>query len=160
MPLTDSIDADFGAGIVVVYTAPSQVTQAGLENLAIVLDHSCSGAALLDPACGGFQAFEVQSFATDTWARKLLLKGFNNFVTVQPNSLRTTILEVTFLRDEKTNITNGSPADLMIRGTQVLVLGCSTRGEADASSFTVATNSLTAGPNAVINHEVDHPTQM
>ena len=87
------------------------------------------------------------------------MSGFNRFVFAASMAMRITIENVTMRRTGDTDGGAGSPADLDIGGTQVLVTGCSTHGAKNASSFSVVTGAQVPGPNAVVNHFTEQSSQ-
>ena len=160
VPLTDSIDATLDMeGQVVAYTAPAAAsTEVGLENLSISLEPSCSGSSLTTKNCSSV-GIAVNSYTTDSWVKNIDMSGFNQFVNVKGMAMRITLENVTMRRTADTDGDAGGPADITIGGTQVLVTGCSTHGEENASSFSVITSAGVPGPNAVVNHHTDQISQ-
>lgn len=147
------------AGQVVAYTAPAAAsTEIGVEDLTINLNPSCSGVILNNTDCAT-QAIVIHPYTTDSWVRNVDLVSFNQFVLVANMALRITIENVTMHRTDPTDGGRGGPLDITIEGTQVLITGCSTFGPMDASSFSVGTGALVSGPNAVVNHYTQQPSQ-
>lgn len=138
------------AGSVGAYSPPDAVSEVGVENLSMVQIPTCSGAVLGDPRCS-HDAILIQSSAADCWIRNLNMTGFNSYINTAASSSRITIDSVSMHRDHDTNSTSGYPADITIRGTQVLVKDCASYGVGMARTFPVVTQALTPGPNAVVN---------
>ncbi|KAI1626807.1 hypothetical protein EDD37DRAFT_646504 [Exophiala viscosa] len=157
IPLTDTVDSQYMRGVVATYTPPSASSESGIENLAITLNPSCSGRVLSDTTCTA-NAVAVRSWTTDSWIRNLNLTGFNFFVTIHSNAARITIDRVSMIRDQDSNVASGLPEDIVIEGTQVLVSNCSSYGTPGARAFPVVTGSLVPGPNAVLNHYTEVPS--
>jgi hypothetical protein len=146
-------------GQVVAYTAPAAAsTEAGLENLSISLEPTCSGSILNNTDCSS-HGILFNRYTTDSWVRNVDMIGFNQFVFVGDMAMRITVENVAMHRTDDTDKGAGSPADISISGTQVLVTGCSTHGEKNASSFSVVTGALVPGPNAVVNHSTEQSSQ-
>jgi hypothetical protein len=80
-------------------------------------------------------------------------------MTVDYNSSRITIDSVTMNRDGTTDNGAGYALDIGIAGTQVLTTNCQTLGAKDARSYSVATQALTPGPNAVLNYYAEQPVE-
>lgn len=160
MPLADSIDATFDMnGQVVAYTAPDAASnEIGVEDLSISLDPTCSGVTLKNAGCSS-KAIVFNPYTTDSWVQNVDIVGFNQFVLVADMAMRITIENVAMHRTNDTDGAAGDPADITIEGTQVLVTGCSTHGEINASSFSVVTGALVLGPNAVVNHTTEQSSQ-
>lgn len=151
IPLTDSINKQYMQGQVAVYTFPSAASELGVENLSLILNPSCSGVALADKSCSR-SGINFKPWAKDSWVRNVNMTGFNTFVNLETRALRVTIENVNMHRDNPTDTANGLPADIAIRGTQVLVKDCASFGVPKAVTFPVATHALIAGPNAVVNY--------
>jgi hypothetical protein len=151
IPLTDALDAKYIVPEVATYTTLNVTSEMAVENLAITLSPTCSGAILTDNACIK-SAISITAGSTDSWLRNLKLTGFNFFVITEPWAMRVTIESVEMYRDNGSDITAGLPMDITIQGTQNLVNDCSSYGSDKAIAFPVVVQSLTAGPNAVLNH--------
>ncbi|KAH8724522.1 hypothetical protein GQ44DRAFT_617679 [Phaeosphaeriaceae sp. PMI808] len=140
---------------VFIQRAPSEM---GVENLSIKVSPTCSGRILSDTSCTS-GAVWVSQWTTDSWIRKLDLTGFNNFMTVGSNASRITIDSVTMNRDGATDKGAGYALDITISGTQVLATNCQTLGEEDSRSYSVGTQTLTPGPNAVLNYYAEQAVE-
>lgn len=150
VPLTDGLDARYMQAMIASYKYPEHASsEVGLESLAIVLNPSCSGKVLTDTTCTG-GAVAISPWVRDSWVRDLRLSGFNFFVLAKPWAFRITIESVKMYRDHDSDISAGLPADITLQGTQVLVYQCSSHGS--GQTFPIVTQSLTAGPNAVVEH--------
>jgi hypothetical protein len=162
IPLTDSLNAanDIMSPIQLTpYTPPSpQPTEMGIENLSMRVAPTCSGRILGDATCSS-PAVSIPSWTRDAWVRNLDLTGFNNHINIAQSASRITITTITMNRDGPTDNGAGYALDIAIDGTQVLVHNCKTLGAADARSYSVATQSLTPGPNACIGYEAQQAVE-
>jgi hypothetical protein len=158
VPLTDSLDAEnsiMSPIQLTPYTPPTQSSEMGIENLSMRVKPSCSGRILNDTTCAS-SAVQIPSWTTDSWVRNLDLTGFNNHISILQSSSRITITTVTMNRDGPTDNGRGYALDVAIDGTQVLVHNVKTLGAKDTRSYSVATQSLTPGPNACIGYEAEN----
>ncbi|KAK7185020.1 hypothetical protein DPSP01_002849 [Paraphaeosphaeria sporulosa] len=161
IPLTDSLDAEGGIMSpiqVTPYTPPTRPSEMGIENLSMRVKPSCSGRVLGDKTCSS-AAVRIPSWTTDSWVRNLDLTGFNNHIGLLESASRITITTVTMNRDGPTDNDKGYALDIAIDGTQVLVHNVKTLGKKDARSYSVATQSLTPGPNACIGYEAEQAVE-
>lgn len=149
-PLTDALDAAYMNPELIAYTAPERHAEMGLANLHIKAPTTCSGAPLNSTACNA-PAVLFPPWTVDSWVRDLTLTSFNSFIQVHRDAARITIQDV---KMDRTRDISGSalPIDILLAGSQVLVQDCSQTGLATARCFTVATDSLAAGPNAILRH--------
>jgi hypothetical protein len=154
-PLVDAIDAVFGPGRLTRYRfAPgssSQTTDCGIESLVILLAPSHSS----DPVNQNptFVGLSFRPFVEDCWASAVSLKGFTASVIIDQDARRLTLRDVAVHRTAPTkrNESKGLPFDYEIRGSQILLLRCSTHGEPNTHSYTVVTQSRIMGPNALVD---------
>lgn len=150
IPMTDSLDARYMKPQLTVFTSPATSSEMGLQNLRIEVPKSCSGASLSAALCNS-AAVEFSPWTVDSWVSGLELEGFNNFFMVRENTARITIQKTTMNRTR--DVTGVAlPVDILLKGSQTLVQGCSQIGLATARCFSVVTDSLTPGPNAVLGH--------
>ncbi|KAH6989005.1 hypothetical protein BKA56DRAFT_475858 [Ilyonectria sp. MPI-CAGE-AT-0026] len=150
VPLTDSLDAAYMQPEILAYKAPVLNSEIGIDQLSIYLKSSCSGSPLSKPACNG-AAISFAPWTVDSWARNLVLSGFNQFVDIQYDASRITVQDVAMFRDADTTGV-AIPSDIWIKGSQILVKDCGQYGLKTAEAFSVMTGSLTPGPNAVLRH--------
>jgi hypothetical protein len=161
VPLTDSLNAENGIMSPIQltpYTPPTQPSEMGIENLSMRVKPSCSGRILNDTTCRS-SAVQISSWTTDSWVRNLDLTGFNNHISILQSASRITITTVNMNRDGPTDNGMGYALDVAIDGTQVLVHNVKTLGAKDTRSYSVATQSLTPGPNACIGYEAENPIE-
>ena len=159
IPLTDSLDATNGIMSPIQltpYTPPVQSSEMGIENLSMRANPSCSGRGLSDLSCAG-TAVHFSSWATDSWVRNIDINGFNHGIDVMRSASRITISSVVINHYGPTDNTNGYAIDTSIDGMQVLVHNLKTRG--DGKTWSVATGSLTPGPNVCIGYETEQPIE-
>lgn len=135
---------------ILAYKAPVLNSEIGIEQLSIYLTSSCSGSPVGNSACNG-AAVSFAPWTVDSWARNLVLSGFNQFVDVQYDASRITVQDVAMFRDADTTGV-AIPSDIWIKGSQILVQDCGQYGLKTAKTFSVMTGSLTPGPNAVLRH--------
>ncbi|KAM6540389.1 hypothetical protein FALCPG4_002106 [Fusarium falciforme] len=150
IPLTDALDSRYMKPEVWAYKPPEQYSEMGLHNLRIQVPNSCSGAPLSNKTCN-FAAVKFPSWTVDSWASGLRLEGFNRFFEVETDASRITIQDIEMNRDHDIE-GRALPVDILIQGSQVLVQDCKQIGLPTARCFSVATDSLAAGPNTVIRH--------
>lgn len=87
------------------------------------------------------------------------ITGFNSFLDIQSNSSRITVQRLGLIRDADTDNGAGYPADITIKGTQVLVRDSGQYGLSTAKAFAVVTQAGTPGPNAVVRHVTQSSAQ-
>ena len=139
------------------YTTPAQQpSEMGIENLSMRVEPSCSGKSLNDLSCAS-SAIRFSPWATNSWARNLDLTGFNHGIDVMRSASRITVTSVVMNRYGPTDSSAGYAIDVAIDGTQVLVHNVKNKG--DGKSWSVATESLTPGPNVCIGYEAQQPTE-
>ncbi|KAI6752465.1 hypothetical protein HG530_013834 [Fusarium avenaceum] len=151
IPLTDNFDSEYLQPQLIVYTPPETSMEMGVRDLQIEVPDTCSGASMNDQACN-YAAVYFPSWTVDSWASGLTLKGFNRFFQVDVDAARITIQNTTMNRDRDIQ-GSALPFDILIQGSQVLVQDCEQVGIPSARCFSVATESLTSGPNAVLRHK-------
>ncbi|KAG6367476.1 hypothetical protein INS49_001666 [Diaporthe citri] len=151
VPLTDALDKEYMSPYLSEYTPPPTSAEIGMEDFSITLSPTCSGVALNNETCTA-PAISISPWTFDSYIRRVNIAGFNNFIEVQSNASRITISEVGIYRDQDTDNTSGYPADISIRGSQVLVQDSGQYGLASAAGFAVITQSRAPGPNAVVRH--------
>ncbi|KAF2449924.1 hypothetical protein P171DRAFT_451965 [Karstenula rhodostoma CBS 690.94] len=154
----DYVPAGTGTVHVADASGLSQPSEIGIENLSMRVKPSCSGRILNDIACSS-AAVLVPSWTTNSWVRNLDLTGFNNHIGVLESASRITITMVTMNRDGPTDNRKGYALDIAIDGTQVLVHNAKTLGKKDARSYSVATQSVTPGPNVCIGYEAEQAVE-
>ncbi|KAF4994620.1 hypothetical protein FGRMN_5665 [Fusarium graminum] len=151
IPLTDNFNASYLQPQLIVYTPPVVNSEMGVLNLQIEIPDTCSGASMTDSSCNSAAVY-FPSWTVDSWASGLTLKGFNRFFQVDQDAARITIQNSTMNRDRDID-GSALPFDILIQGSQVLVQDCQQVGNPSARCFSVATESLTSGPNAVLRHK-------
>jgi hypothetical protein len=157
IPITDSLDATYMGPELRAYTLPQQSTEIGIQNLRIEVPNTCSGRQLLDPTCNN-AAIEISSWTNDCWVSNLMLVGFNRFIDIKTHSSRITIQDV--IMDRNKDIFGVAlPIDIFIQGHQVIIQDCHQVGIDRARSFSVSTDSLTPGPNAILRYNTNSSIQ-
>ncbi|KAM5350801.1 hypothetical protein ACJ41O_007306 [Fusarium nematophilum] len=150
IPLTDALDATYMEPELLAYKPPVVNSEMGLQNLGIEVPDTCSGADLDNNTCN-FAAVNFPSWTVDSWASGLTLEGFNLFFHVERDASRITIQDCEM--DRNLDIKGRAlPSDILLQGSQVLIQDCKQVGLPTARCFSVATDSLAAGPNAVTRH--------
>ncbi|KAG7425887.1 hypothetical protein Forpi1262_v013182 [Fusarium oxysporum f. sp. raphani] len=157
IPLTDNLDLDYLQPELIVYTPPETNSEMGIKDLSIEVPDTCSGAPLSDKTCNA-AAVRFPSWTVDSWVSGLTLKGFNKFFQIDQDASRITIQNTTMNRDKDIS-GSALPFDILIQGSQVLVQDCEQVGIPSARCFSVATGSLTPGPNAVLRHKTKSDSQ-
>ncbi|KAF9771657.1 hypothetical protein IL306_010713 [Fusarium sp. DS 682] len=157
IPLTDNLDSAYLEPELIVYTPPEVNVEMGIRDLQIEVPDTCSGAPITDKTCNS-AAVRFPSWTVDSWASGLTLKGFNKFFQIDQDAARITIQNSTMNRDKDIS-GSALPFDILIQGSQVLVQDCEQVGIPSARCFSVATGSLTPGPNAVLRHKTQSESQ-
>ena len=145
VPLTDAIDARFldGHPAEVVKTLPSKrLTQCGIESLQI---NSAPHKGMLTDGKNIASEFKK---CEDCWFRDIVMHETLNNVHVDAASRRITISGAHAYHKSTVEQGAGYPADIGIRGSQVLVDRCSSHG---LGGFYVTTMNATATLNVVLN---------
>ncbi|KAF1971286.1 hypothetical protein BU23DRAFT_646928 [Bimuria novae-zelandiae CBS 107.79] len=135
---------------------PVYPSEMATENLSMRVEPSCSGQSFSNLTCAS-SAVHVSSWATDSLVRHLDLTGFNHGIDIARSASRITVTEVTMNRYGPVDNTAGYAIDVAIDGTQVLVHNVKNRG--DGKSRSVATESLTPGPNVCLGYEIEEGIQ-
>ncbi|KAH7233648.1 hypothetical protein BKA59DRAFT_447386 [Fusarium tricinctum] len=151
IPLTDNFDSEYLQPQLIVYKPPETNMEMGVRDLEIEVPDTCSGASMDDQTCNSAAVY-FPSWTVDSWASGLTLKGFNRFFQVDLDASRITIQNTIMNRDRDIE-GSALPFDILIQGSQVLVQDCEQVGIPSARCFSVATESLTSGPNAVLRHK-------
>jgi hypothetical protein len=153
VPIVDTIDADFCPGRLVQFVLQGriQTSNCGIESLVILLAPSHSGDPVNEKPT--FIGLAFRPFVEDCWASAVSIKGFTGSVVIDPDARQLTLADVAVHRTAPTNQNKfkGFPFDYEIRGTQVLLLRCSTHGAPDTRSYTIVTQSKVIGPSAIVD---------
>lgn len=157
MPLTDNLNATYMKPELRVYIPPERNSEMGIQNLRIQVPNTCSGTPLINTTCN-YAAVRFASWTVDSWASDLTLVGFNQFFDIQRDASRITIQDIIMNRNKDISGV-ALPSDIIIRGHQVLVQDCRQVGLDEARSFSITTDSLTPGPNAIVRHRTDSSVQ-
>ncbi len=146
VPLTDSIDAQFldQQPAVVVKTPPvKRLRQCGIESLQIVSPpHKGTLAA------GKYTSVALKGDCEDCWVKDIVMRETLNNVQVWGGCRRITITEAHSFHNSTVEKGAGYPADISIRGSQILVDRCTSHG---LGGFYVATLNSAAMLNVVLN---------
>ena len=146
VPLTDTIDAQFldkEPAVVIKTPVVKRLSQCGIESLQIVSP----------PHEGTLKAGKNISVALkgdteDCWVRDIVMRETLNNVQVWGGCRRITITGAHSYHNSTVEKGAGYPADISIRGSQVLVDRCSSHG---LGGFYVATLNQAAMLNVVLN---------
>jgi hypothetical protein len=142
-PLSDALDARFGAASVVRYSFPGRIAEAGVESLRIV-------APFQDTAAEPPYTAVLMDAVEDGWARDLDIQDATGII-IGPGARRLTVANVRVTHSPAH--VSSDPADFVLRGTQILLDRCSVTG---AGAGPVATDSEAVGPLVVLNFTADH----
>lgn len=136
--LPDRIDADYDGASPVVekYTYPGRITNAGVENLRIIVVDKPSQPAL------------DMSAAMDAWMKDIVIEDGTNSLNVRQNCRRVTCENIEILHSEK-SLERAAPSDFTVTGTQTLLYHC--RSSIGAGMWSFTTGSRGAGPIAIVN---------
>jgi len=155
VPLTDSIDSKFLAAVIVRTEPPKRLVQCGFESLRI---HSL-------PPTGTLKAKNNTAMTVDNsedcWFRDIVTSDTLNIAVVLGNARRITLLNINALHTATIEKGAGYPADFTLRGSQVLIDRCTSKGDgaffvdtAHASStLNVALDCVFEGKGAIQPHQ-------
>ena len=146
VPLTDTIDGQFldqEPAVVIKTPSGKRLTQCGIESLQVVSPpHKGTLTA------GKFISVALKGGCQDCWVRALVMREPLNNVQVWEGCRRITITGAHSFHNSTVEKGAGYPADISIRGSQVLVDRCTSHG---LGGFYVATLNATAMLNVVLN---------
>jgi hypothetical protein len=147
VPLTDSIDSQFLApatAVVIKTTRPKRLVNCGIESLRI---HS-------SPPSGTLTEKNNLSISLDDcedcWVKDVSMHDSLGNVFVGSGARRITLQEIHAVHTATVAKGAGYPSDFTLRGSQVLIDRCSSKGD---GSFYVATLGSTATLNVVLHCE-------
>ncbi|MEI6491625.1 MAG: hypothetical protein WCO94_03670 [Verrucomicrobiota bacterium] len=142
VPLTDSIDSRYLSANVIKTLPPKRLTQCGFESLRI---NSL-------PPTGTLTAPNNLAMSTDNsedcWFKDILTSDTLGVATIFSNARRITLLNINALHTATVEKGAGYPADFTLRGSQVLIDRCSSKGD---GAFFVDTAHAPATLNAALN---------
>lgn len=146
VPLTDTIDAQFldkEPAVVIRTPAVKRLSQCGIESLQIVSPpHKGTLTA------GKNISVALKGDTEDCWVKDIVMRETLNNVQVWGGCRRITITGAHSYHNSTVEKGAGYPADISIRGSQVLVDRCSSHG---LGGFYVATLNQAAMLNVVLN---------
>lgn len=146
VPLTDSIDAALlepERAMVVKTPAVKRRSQCGVESLQIIsVPHKG------DLKAGKNVSVSFEKACEDCWVRDIVMRETLNNVQVPAECRRITITQAHSYHESTVEKGAGYPADISIRGSQVLVDRCTSHG---LGGFYVATLNAEATLNVVLN---------
>lgn len=148
MPLSDALDSAYtgAAGSRVArYGNPGQIVQNGVEHLRF------EGAPRTGVLGSGieYRAILIGN-AADAWVDDVIGHNMIEGVNVEHDGKRVTIKSVQLLHDHDLNLSTGAKAfEFSIAGSQVLIDRSASSGSKGA--FYAATQSLSVGPNVLLN---------
>jgi hypothetical protein len=146
VPLTDAIDAQFldkKPAVVIKTPAVQRLSQCGIESLQIVSpphEGTLKG--------GKYISVALKGDTEDCWVKDIVMRETLNNVQVWGGCRRITITEAHSYHDSTVEKGAGYPADISLRGSQILVDRCSSHG---LGGFYVATLNQAAMLNVVLN---------
>ncbi len=145
VPLTDTIDAQLldEPAVVIKTPAVKRLSQCGIESLQIV---SPSHKGTL--TAGKNISVALKGDSEDCWVKDIVMRETLNNVQVWGGCRRITITGAHSYHNSTVEKGAGYPADISIRGSQVLVDRCSSHG---LGGFYVATLNQAAMLNVVLN---------
>jgi hypothetical protein len=146
VPLTDAIDGGFlepDAAIVIKTPAVARLAQCGVESLQVV---SAPHKGTL--IAGKNVSVILNGGCEDCWVRDLVMHETLNNIQVGAECRRITITEAHSFHQSTVEKGAGYPADISIRGSQVLVDRCTSHG---LGGFYVATLNAEAMLNVVLH---------
>lgn len=146
VPLTDAIDGQFldrRPAVVVITISPQRLNQCGIESLQIV--SSPHKGTLTD---GKNISIALKGGCQDCWVRDIVMRETLNNVQVWADCRRITVSDAHSFHNSTVEKGAGYPADISLRGSQVLVDRCTSHG---LGGFYVATLNPAAMLNVVHN---------
>lgn len=146
VPLTDTIDAQFldqDPAVVVKTPSTKRLSQCGIESLQI--SSSAHQGTLKD---GKNIALALKGDSEDCWIKDIVMRETLNNVQVWSGCRRITITGAHSYHNSTVEKGAGYPADISIRGSQVLVDRCTSHG---LGGFYVATLNQSAMLNVVLD---------
>lgn len=146
VPLTDSIDAallDPERAIVMKTPAVKRRSQCGVESIQIR-----SAPHKGDLTAGKNVSVLFEKACEDCWVKDIVMRETLNNVQIPGECRRITIIQAHSYHESTVEKGAGYPADISIRGSQVLVDRCTSRG---LGGFYVATLNAEATLNVVLN---------
>ena len=142
VPLADSIDSQYLSAVLVKTQPPKRLTQCGFESLRI---NSL-------PPTGMLTAPNNLAMSTDNsedcWFKDILTSDTLGVATVFGNARRITLRNINALHTATVEKGAGYPADFTLRGSQVLIDRCSSKGD---GAFFVDTAHASATLNVALN---------
>jgi len=142
VPITDSIDSQFLSAVLVKTDPPKRLTQCGFESLRINSQ----------PPTGTLKARNNTAMSIDNsedcWLRDIVTSDTLNVAIVLGNARRITLLHINGFHTATIEKGAGYPSDFTIRGSQVLIDRCSSKGD---GAFFVDTSHASAALNVVLN---------
>ena len=155
VPLTDSIDSKFFSAVVVRTQPPKRLSQCGFESLRI---NSKPPAGML--TAPNNVAMDMDN-CEDCWLSDILTSDTLDIVRVFGNGRRITLRNINALHTATVAKGAGYPADFTLRGSQVLIDRCSSKGDGAffvdtahaQSTLNVALNCVFEGKGAIQPHQ-------
>jgi hypothetical protein len=142
VPLTDSIDSRYLSAEVVKILPPKRLTQSGFESLSI---NSKPPTGMLTAANN---VAMVVDNSEDCWFKDISTVDTLNIARVLSNARRITLLNINAQHTATVDKGAGYPADFTVRGSQVLIDRCSSKGD---GAFFVDTAHANAALNVALN---------
>jgi hypothetical protein len=142
VPLTDSIDSQYLSAVVVKTAPPKRLTQCGFESLRI---NSQPPTGMLTAANNVAMIIDN---CEDCWCKDILTSDTLDIARVLGNARRVTLLNINALHTATVERGAGYPADFTLRGSQVLIDRCSSKGD---GAFFVDTAHAPAALNVALN---------
>ncbi|NBV23208.1 MAG: hypothetical protein EBS05_14975 [Proteobacteria bacterium] len=146
VPLTDTIDAQFldqQPAVVIKTPLAKRLSQCGIEALQIVSPpHKGTLTA------GKYIAVALKGDGEDCWVRDIVMRETLNNIQVWGGCRRITITGAHSYHNSTVEKGAGYPADISLRGSQILVDRCTSHG---LGGFYVATLNSAAMLNVVLN---------
>lgn len=146
VPLTEAIDSrllDKGVALVIKSSPLKRLGQCGIQSLQIA-----SPPHKGDLKSGKNISISLKGDTEDCWVKDIVMRETLNNVQVSAGGRRITITDVHSYHDSTVEKGAGYPADISIRGSQVLVDRSTSHG---LGGFYVATSNSSANLNVVLN---------
>jgi hypothetical protein len=144
VPLTDSFDSTYlnpPGGSVVKYTFAGRISDVGAEDFTVIA-HPVN-ADISEPQYTGLSVSAV----IDGWVRNVVFQDTQNTISLDYTAKQMTLDQVSVTRTVPH--TGDGPADFSMRGTQLLLVGCSVTGR--GNTWAAVTHSRVTGPIVLLD---------
>jgi len=129
-----------GQSLVFAYDFPGRIEKVGIRDLTL----QCSASARASTAVN-------LNALKDCFISCVNTEDFDSQFTISPSCKRVTVSSCSFKHSNDNMSQKALPAEIEVRGSQILVTDCQTTGES-YQTFCVVTQSKVSGPNVVLRY--------